>query len=289
MRLKPILTTLVALSFLAVTPAMAEEETKSDTPSFSSGLGKGRHHFTLFGGWHFGETAVDTDITAEPIDNTPLRLRLDVEPAATYGFRYAYQLADKWAVEFSLSNSASELANKQSFDADRVREVLGNSLLDTSQQETLFNRLESHSGPYDMDVTFFDIGVLRFIDISERWVGEVGAGIGWASTSLDDDPATFEELINSFCDPEDLNCTYIIANETEGVTGRCSNPGDPCFEATAGNGLTWWGSAGLRFMVNEQIHFRANARLRLVEQLTDPGDTFAAGEGTVGVAILFGK
>ena len=57
---------------------------------------------------------------------------------------------------------------------------------------------------------------------------------------------------------------------------------------TAHGGLSWYGGAGIRYAFNEHVHLRMGSRLRFVEQVSDPGDSFLTAEMTLGLTFVLG-
>ena len=68
----------------------------------------------------------------------------------------------------------------------------------------------------------------------------------------------------------------------------CPTDDDPCVALDATSGLSWHALVGLRFAGSESFHVRLGFKLRLLESLTDPGDSTLTGETTIGVSFLFG-
>lgn len=265
-----------------------EEPAPTTTASERLGLRPGMHQLTLYGGFFRGDIVHDATLRVPPLSATRAELRVELDDASTLGVAYSYMAHERWAVEFSAGRVKSELANGTRFDQDYVVSILDQSTLGFEEKERLLARLRAHAEPRDMNVSFFDVSAIHVINPSGRWIGEVGAGIGWADVSLDDDPAIFENFMHTTCD-DDPNCAPIVINEIDapGDGTRCPLD-DPCVELEGKSGLSWNLLGRLRYAFNDHVHLQLGSKLRLIQQATDPGDSFITGEATLGITFLVG-
>jgi hypothetical protein len=281
---------------LAGAPAAAQDEATptAATPARAEPLGvrPGSHHLTLFGGFVVGGTVRDQqlEVPGATGPNSPA-IHLELDDAGAFGLRYAYQLDENWALEVSGSKMSSELANSDEFDAEETANILGQSQLSPEDASDLAVRLAERSAVHDADVTFLDASAVYLVNPEGRWIGEVGGGIGWASSSIDgQQPVLFEELVASDCDPDDPGCQYTVFNTIPDPTDgtECPPNDQPCIETEEADGLTWHVLGGIRYVATETVQFRFQGKLRFIEQLTDPGDSYLSPEATLGVTFVLG-
>lgn len=277
----------LAVVVLASRPAAAQQET---TAAERLGIRPGMHRVTLFGGWFFGETAHDASLPTPPLNSELYQLRIDAQDSSTFGVRYGYQFHEHWGFELSVQGMGTELANKRAFDRDAVAETLALTGLQPDEQAALLDRLDARSGPYDMDITLFEVGAVYIANPDGRWVIEAGGGVGWASSSLDGEPVIFEDLVASR--QEQSSDEIIVANTlpSEDPTGgaTCPTDDDPCVVLRSNDGLVWHVGAGVSYAFTDRVHLRLGTRVRVVENVVDPGDTFLSVDGTIGLSFWLG-
>ena len=242
-----------------------------------------------------GQTARDAGILAAPITgqpgqldypaDTPLRVELNSGP--TYGLRYSYHFDERqrWGVELGAQRVNTEIEDPETFDRAAVTEALAGSTVDPTLQAALVDRLERNRGPYDIRLDIYEVGAVFIPNPSSRFPAEIDAGLGWSVSHLDQ-RATFERLVISRVFSGDLS---EVANEpVEALPGQCQADNDPCIEEDSAGGLVWYGGGGISFAFTKNVMLRLNGRLRFIEQVVDPGDSFVNGEVTAGLSFLFG-
>lgn len=240
-----------------------------------------------------GQTARDVTVSAAPLD-FPEELRIELDDAPIFGLRYLRMLPERyggnhWGVELSVSHGSFELFSHDEFDPEETMQVIMDANLSPPTDQELFDRLQLHAGPFDVDVTFFDVGATYVFTPQSRWVAEAGGGVGWSSSTLPGGRAIYEKLAHSVqVLPGD---EVTIANEIVDLTGGldCPADNDPCLTMDDASGLTWHVHAGLSHAFTDNVHLRARGAVRFIEQVVDPGDSFVAVEATVGISFLFGQ
>lgn len=267
---------------------------------------KGVHRVRLSLGYNSGQTVRDAGILAAPITGEPgapsypaaSELRVELESSAQANFGYTYYFHDKWGVDLGVARQASSIVDAE-FDEAQMDAQLATTNLTVPQLDNLRARIVAHSQPHDMTVTYFDIGASRIFAPRSKWPFEVGAGLGWAFGSLGDttigDRVVYERLVTSRVvregDPS-IPANDIpqdaLGNAPPFVEEGCLADNDPCIEMTEASGLTWNASATIHRAFTEHAMLDIGGRVRFVEQILDPGDSFITLEFGVGVSFLFG-
>lgn len=294
------------LALLAATTANAgswlqDETPAADSPSASDRLGMrpGSHEIQLNAGFFGGNLAYSNDLTAPPLTAEPVRMRIELDSGGSFGIGYFYQAHENWAFGGTLTRTSTELAHQTPFDRATEEEVLfpafvtspsqGDEL--TMQQKIdLLDRIEAHSKPRDVDLTMLDISAIYIMNPQGPWIGEFGGGLGYVSADSDEDPMVWEVLWRNECDPTDPNCGITVANELVDPSGgrACPIDDDPCVTLNSNSNLSFHAIAGLRYAFSDTIQFRLGAKLRVLDAVTDPGDSIVTGEATAGVVFRFG-
>ena len=294
------------LALLAAGPATAgswleEAGAESTAPSASErhGIRPGSHEIQIFGGGFRGDLAYSNDRIAPPLNAEPVRLRIELEGSGSFGIGYWYQAHERWAVGAQITSTSAKLQHETPFDRAAEEEALfshtvvqvnqGSEL--TDQQKTdLLDRIEARSRPRDADLTLIDIGAVYIIHPQGPWMGEVGGGLGWSSSSFGEEPMIWEQLFRNDCDPSDSSCQITVANElvNPATAGRCPADDDPCVELRSKSALSWHGQAALRYAFTDAVQLRLGVKIRVLESVSDPGDTTVTSEGTLGFAFRFG-
>lgn len=290
---------LVAACALALAPrAVAQdappaEDADAPAPAEKSsglkGIRKGTSRVSLFGGWRLGQTAKSLDVLATPLISAPVNMRIEMDDSAFGGLGYSYQWHDKWAFEASWSLSGTSLENPEKFDRAYTESILAQSAVPLADQAPLVDRLESHAGPYDLDVSTLDLGVTRVFSPKSRWVAEAGAGIGWGWGKLGTSPAIYEQLVHSIVEPMSGDL-YVIANETvDGTMGQdCPADNDPCIKLEDGGGLTFHAVGGVSYAFTDHVHLRMAMKVRYLQRVVDPGDSLVTVDSQLGLSFLWG-
>ncbi len=259
----------------------------------------GSHEVQVFGGGFVGGMAYANDKTVPPLIAEPARMRIELDSGTSFGIGYSYQVHENWLIGGTLTRVASEFAFEVPFDRAAEEELLLTRTVTTPSQGTalteqqkldLLDRVEAHSRPRDVDLTLLDLSAVYLLNPEGPWTGEFGAGLGFSSSSADDDPMVWEMLFRNDCDPTDSNCVITVANEPNDPTGGTGCPAgdDPCDVLETSSNLSWHVLAGLRYAFSDSVQVRAGLKLRLLEAVTDPGDSFVSSEGTLGVVFRFG-
>jgi len=276
--------------------AAPEAPAKTERPK--SGIWKGRHSLILVGGMHFANTARDAGILTAPITGQPgsidypaeTTLRVDMDDSGIFGLRYAYNFRDTWAVRLGVEHAASKLLDADFDQAEMETTVMGTSLTDDQKQE-LIARLNHHSREHDIDVTFLDVGVERTFNRNSRFPIWVGGGMGWSFASADQ-PIVYERLVVSdrITELDRIDVANEVSNPPEPWLpfDQCQADNDPCIEEKAQDGLTWHADGGIGFVVTDSFHVDLGLRLRFIEQVLDPGDSFMTTEATLGLRFMLG-
>jgi hypothetical protein len=101
----------------------------------------------------------------------------------------------------------------------------------------------------------------------------------------------WEVLFRNECEENDSSCRITIANAvpTAANANRCEELDQgPCVQLESSSALTWHLQAGLRYAFTEAVQLRLGVKLRILENVTDPGDSLVTQEGTLGLAFRFG-
>jgi opacity protein-like surface antigen len=291
---------LLAASTAGAGSWLQDEPAATDAPSASDRLGMrpGSHEVQLYGGFSNGGMAYSNDMQAPPLTAEPVRMRIELDSGSSFGIAYNYQVHENWLVGGSLSFASSEFNHQDEFDFATEAEFLASAQvlhpaqgpeLTLEQKEDLLARIEANSQPRDVDLTMLDVSAIYLLNPEGPWVGEFGAGIGYASASADEDPMVWEMLFRNECDPTDPNCAITVANElTNPDPSNCPSGNDPCVTLTTTSNLSWHAMAGLRYSFTDAVQFRAGVKVRLLEAVTDPGDSMVVSEATAGVVFRFG-
>jgi hypothetical protein len=282
----------------APTPASAPDAApKAERPK--SGIWKGRHSLILVGGMLQGKTARDAGILTAPITGQPgtlqypaeSALRVDLDDSAIFGLRYAYNFRDTWAVQLGIERTSTKLLDPD-FDQAKMEATVAGTSLTANQQAELIARLNHHARTHDIDITFLDLGVERTFNRKSRFPIWIGGGMGWAFASATG-PIVYERLVVS--DRITPTDPITVANEVAPVGAaswlpfdQCQADNDPCIEEKAQDGLTWHADGGIGFVVTDAFHVDLGLRVRYIEQVLDPGDSFTTTEATLGLRFMLG-
>ena len=249
------------------------------------------HRISVFGGIQRGETIREQDLIAPPLNFELQHLIIDMDDSTAFGARYSYQLYERWGVEVSLTRASTEAVNRVPFDRAYAEFIAELSRINVPVVEAaLVQRLDDHSGPYDLDVTYLDVGAVRIFNPRDRWVAEADFGLGWAHASLGTDPAVFEQLAHSSLGTPAAPLEPVIANEVVDPTGGldCPSDNDPCVALRASGGLSWHAGAALSAVLTKHVHLRMGVRYRFVNHVTDPGDSYLTPEASLGLSFILG-
>ena len=264
---------------------------------------QGRHRVKLGFTWNSGNTARDAGILAAPLTGEPgatnypaaTPLRVEMDSGGQFNLGYSYFFDSRWGLDLGLGWQPTKFEDPN-FDLAEIDAQLATTVLTDSQKAHLRDRLIAHGQTHDASVLYLDVGAVRVFGAAKKWPFEVGGGIGWSFASLDDttigDRIVYERRVTSrSVNPGDL---VEVANDVPAdpapgfVEAGCLADNDPCIEMTEADGLTWHVSATLHRAFNDHVMLDIGGRLRYVEQVLDPGDSFVTSELGVGISFLFG-
>ncbi|HEY4367597.1 MAG TPA: porin family protein [Steroidobacteraceae bacterium] len=176
----------------------------------------GSQEVDIYAGEFFGGDLTDTAISGR---------KPTLNDDLTYGFRYGYNFTDSWGTELSLGNTATSVSHLP-------------------------------RGDRDFDLSTLDIDAVWHFNSGTRLVPYVLAGVGYASSNLD--------------------------NPIRGtVNGRPVAIGDD-------DGFTLNAGAGLKYLASDRVLVRLDARYRYLDSVTNRFDnSMNTVETTLGVGWRF--